>query len=347
MEIQSILERAINLGASDVHLTVGKPPVYRRHGELKPDSENALVLQNKVLESFARDVMDDSQWETFQEEGQVDFAYSLSGIGRFRISFFRQRGSIAVALRIVNSQIQPLDDLGLPPVIHSFLNMHRGLVIVAGPVASGKSTTLAAIVDNLNSEKNYHIITLEDPIELLHKHKQSIVNQREIGSDSKSFADGVKSALRQDPDVLVISEMRDMETINAALAAAESKCLVFAAVRTNNSVQTIDRIVDVFPPHHQQQVRIQLSEVLQGIIAQQLVPRLDKPEMVPAVEVMLAVPAIRNLIREGKTYQIISVMQTANKQGMATMDSALKHLYQKGIISREELIFRGYERSGI
>jgi twitching motility protein PilT len=266
----------------------------------------------------------------------MDLSFSLAGIGRFRVNVFKQRGTMAAAIRLVASKIPNPEDLGLPSSVIELSKKTRGLILVTGPTGSGKSTTLASLINLINHERADHILTLEDPIEYLHRHHKSIVNQREIGHDSQSYANALRAALRQDPDVILVGEMRDLETISIAITAAETGHLVLSTLHTVGAAKTIDRIIDVFPPSQQQQIRIQMSTVLQAVISQQLLPRRDKSGRVAAIEVMIANPAIRNLIREGKTHQITSSIQTGLKFGMQTMDGALADLYRKGIITRED-----------
>ena len=271
----------------------------------------------------------------FKEKGEVDLSYSRRSLGRFRVNIYRQRGSVAIALRILNSKIPSFASLNLPSVIKDFTLYQKGLLLVTGPTGSGKSTTLASFIDMINEQRSCHILTLEDPIEYLHQHKNSMVNQREIGQDSTSFAAALRAALRQDPDVILVGEMRDLETISIAITAAETGHLVLATLHTVDAVQTIDRVIDVFPPHQQQQVRIQLANTLIGVIAQRLLKRKDGSGRVPAVEILVSNPAVRNLIREGKIHQIYSVIQTGRRQGMQLMDSHLEELYRQGIIDRQ------------
>ncbi|MDN5276945.1 MAG: twitching motility protein PilT [Clostridiales bacterium] len=336
MDIYDILRKVVELKCSDVHISVGMPPAVRLNGSLMRISDEPLTSDQ--TQQFARALLNDEQWEVFQEKGEIDFSLSIAGVHRFRVNAYKQRGSCSLAIRLVNSRIPSFEELGLPPVVQEFAYKKSGLVLVTGPTGSGKSTTLAAIVNKINMERAVHIITLEEPIEYLHRHQKSIVNQREVGSDTKSFAAGLRAALRQDPDVILIGEMRDLETISIALTAAETGHLVLSTLHTIGAARTIDRIIDVFPPHQQQQVRFQLSTVLEGVISQQLIPRKDGTGRVAAVEVMVVTPAIRNLIREGKTYQITNVIQTGARLGMKTMDQALLELYSKGVISREDAL---------
>ncbi|MDS1030060.1 type IV pilus twitching motility protein PilT [Bacillota bacterium LX-D] len=344
MLLKDILQSALNKKASDIHLTVGQRPVFRVNGSLEPqlDFENISPEKNEL---FTKEMLDSSKLSLLQQNGELDFAYSIAGLGRFRVNAFYQRGSISLVLRIINSSILSFEELNLPTILNEFTKKNSGIVLVTGPTGSGKSTTLAALIDKINNEHNCHIITLEDPIEYTHKHKKSIVNQREIGSDSRCFAAALRAALRQDPDVIMVGEMRDLETISTALTAAETGHLVFATLHTSSASQTIDRIIDVFPNHQQQQVRIQLADSLQGIVSQQLIPLKNLKGRVAAFEVLVASTAIRNLIREGKTYQIISSIQTGAKYGMVSMDMALNNLLQKGLISQEEFLARNTDKN--
>lgn len=337
MDINELLHTALSRQASDLHLTVGFPPTLRIDGRMIP-LENCPKLMVADTERLVLSMMNDIQRENFIQRGELDFSYSIAGIGRFRVNAFKQRGSMATAIRMISPKIMSLEELGMPRVLRDLAFKPRGLVLVTGPTGSGKSTTLAAMIDLINRDEECHIITLEDPIEYLHSHKKSIVNQREIGLDSESFSSALRVSLRQDPDVILVGEMRDMETISTAITAAETGHLVFATLHTSDAAQTIDRIIDVFPSYQQQQVRIQLSMSIQGIISQQLLPRMGAPGRVAAVEIMISNPAIRNLIREGKTHQIYSVMQTGGQQGMQTMDGALRSLYLQGCISYEDAL---------
>ena len=279
--------------------------------------------------------MSDGQRQQFENARQVDFSYSVPRTARMRVNAYLQRGAVSAALRVIPSTIHSLEALGMPAVVHELASLPRGLVLVTGPTGSGKSTTLAAVIDQINTTREEHILTIEDPIEFLHSHKRCLVNQRELGSDATSFAEGLRAALREDPDVILVGEMRDLETISTALTAAETGHLVLATLHTQDAPQTIDRIIDVFPPHQQQHVRVMLSVALQGVVAQQLLPTADGAGRVPAVEVLVPTPAVRNLIREGKTHQIYSAIQTGAEHGMQTMDSALAELVRAGRISRD------------
>ncbi len=335
MDIATILQEAAVAGASDVHLTVGLPPVFRVHGELHVQQQWE-PLNPEMTVNLVRP-MAGEKWELLRERGEIDLAYSLPGVSRFRVNVFHQRGSVGAAIRLIPRNIPDLERLGLPPVVAELAERQHGLVLVTGPTGSGKSTTLAAMVDRINRERSCHIITLEDPIEYLHQHRRSIVNQREVGADTRSFASALRAALRQDPDVILVGEMRDLETIATAITAAETGHLVLATLHTSSAVQSIDRIIDVFPSHQQGQVRIQLADTLEGVITQQLWLRADRTGRVAAVEVLAATPAVKNLIREGKTHQIISSIQTGGRYGMQTMEMALRQLVARGIIADSEL----------
>ncbi|WP_425061344.1 type IV pilus twitching motility protein PilT [Sporomusa carbonis] len=342
MEINTLLREAVAEQASDIHLTVGVPPVFRLRGSLTPTKHQPLTY--KDTEAIFLSITNADQQAKFHQLGELDFSYAIEGLSRFRVNAFRQRGSIAVAIRVVTEQVPTLEQLGHPEVLKTLARKPRGLVLVTGPTGSGKSTTLAAMINLINHERACHIITLEDPIEYLHKHNTSIINQREINADTKSFANALRAALREDPDVILVGEMRDVETIGIAITAAETGHLVFATLHTGDAAQTIDRIIDVFPPYQQQQIRIQLSLTLQGIVAQQLLPRRDGTGRVAALEVMLATPAVRNLIREGKTHQLASVIQTGAKIGMKAMDMSLRDLYRRGIVTYDEALARAMDQ---
>jgi twitching motility protein PilT len=329
-----LLERAVALGASDLHISTGAQAVYRVNGRLVAEGDRLTVSETEL---FVRSIMSERQWEDFSLAGEVDFPLSTH-FTRFRVNAYRQRGSCSAALRLIPPGIRSIEELGLPGSLNDLCSLQRGLVLVTGPTGSGKSTTLAAMIDLVNSTRDCHIMTLEDPIEYLHKHKRSLVNQREIGSDTQSYASGLRAVLRQDPDVILIGEMRDLESIAIALTAAETGHLVFSTLHTIGAAKTLDRVIDVFPPHQQSQIRIQLSMALQSVVSQQLLPTADGRGRVVAVEVMLATPAIRNLIREGKTPQINNAILTSGNAGMQTMDSALAALYKSGKISLEDCI---------
>lgn len=336
MDIIGLVQSAVEKNASDLHITVGIPPMLRINGQLI--KYNDEILYSDDTEKLVRQLLSEKQFEELNEKGQIDTSYSRSGIGRFRVNAYKQRGSYAMAIRVIPLLVPTIDELGLPSILKDISRTNRGLILVTGPTGSGKSTTLASMVNLINEEKNYHIITLEDPIEYLHRHNKSIVNQREIGTDTNSFSEALRAALRQDPDVILVGEMRDLDTISIALTAAETGHLVLSTLHTIGAAKTIDRIIDVFPPYQQQQIRIQLSTVIQAILSQQLVPKADGSGRVAAVEVMIATPAIRNLIREEKVHQIENAIQTGGKFGMKTMDKALLELYNGGIITKETLL---------
>lgn len=336
MDILNIVRGGLKNNASDIHVTVGAPIIHRVNGKLIRVGEEIITQQ--MIENLAKNILNDYQLQELEDKGELDVSYSASGIARFRINIYKQRGSYCLAIRIIPLEIPNMKELGIPPVVKELALMPRGLVLVTGPAGSGKSTTLAAMIDFINREKNYHIITLEDPIEYLHKHNKSIVNQREIGSDSKSFSNALRSALRQDPDVILVGEMRDLETIAVALTAAETGHLVLSTLHTFGAAKTVNRIIDVFPPHQQQQIKIQFSSVIQGIISQQLLPRADGKGRVAAFEVMIATPAIRNLIREEKYHHIDMVIQTGSQYSMQTFDSSLLNLYNIGLIEKETVL---------
>lgn len=343
MHIDELLRVSTQLGASDLHITVGRPPMIRLNGRMQqlPCSEECTeVMDADKVSTLAGQLMQEKFLKKFEEKGSIDFSYSIPGLSRFRVNVFKQRGTMAVVARVIPTKIPELDELGLPEIVKTLARKPNGLILVTGPTGSGKSTTLAAMINQINREEEGHIITLEDPIEFLHRHNKCIVNQREIGADSDSFASGLRAALRQDPDIILVGEMRDLETISTAITAAETGHLVLATLHTSSAVQTIDRIIDVFPPHQQNQVRVQLSLILQGIVAQTLLPRTDGQGRVIAVEVLVANSAVRNLIREGKTPQLPSVIQSGGRQGMQTMDSSLRDLYMRGIVSYEEAVKR-------
>ncbi|MGB9887035.1 MAG: type IV pilus twitching motility protein PilT [Moorellales bacterium] len=335
MDLDAVLREAVELGASDVHITVGLPPVFRIHGQLRRQ-DHLPVVTPLVAEQVLRSLVPEELYQRFQKTGDLDFAYSLAGVGRFRVNAFKQRGSVGLAMRLINTRIPTLEELGLPAVVAELARRPKGLVLVTGPTGSGKSTTLAAMIGLINRERACHIVTLEDPIEYVHRHGKSVINQREVGSDTLSFGQGLRAALREDPDVIMVGEMRDLETISTAITAAETGHLVLASLHTASAAQTVDRIIDVFPPHQQSQIRVQLADTLEGIVAQQLLARADRPGRVVAVEVLVATPAVRNLIREGKSHQLLSVMQTGARYGMCTMEASVRELVRQGKVTAEE-----------
>ena len=334
--IHQLMEMAVEQRASDIHLTPGMPPVLRIFGNIR-QIEGFEKLTPALISELVRPLLNQERRETLKTEGQVDFSYGLAGLGRFRCNLSKQRGSLTLAMRVINSTIQPLEELGLPDILHDLAHLRDGLVLVTGPTGSGKSTTLASMIDIINRERRGVIITLEDPIEFLHPHKNCIVNQREIGTDTKSFSSGLRAALRSDPDVILVGEMRDLETISIALTAAETGHLVFSTLHTRGAPKTIDRIIDAFPADSQQQIRVQLSSVLEGVISQQLITAKHGRGMVPAVEVMLGTPAIRNMIREEKVHQIPSMIETGTRFGMQSMDAAIDELVRKDLVENTAL----------
>ncbi len=357
MLIDDVIAQAAAIGASDVHLTAGRPPFYRLHGLLYPvdagefsgkmfllDIGEVRTMHPEDTDNMARRLMSRSQYEAFNEAGELDFACAVSAGTRVRVSVFKQGGATAMAIRILSGRVPSLSELGLPDILTCLADRPKGLVLVTGPAGCGKSTTLAAMVDFINREKRVHVLTLEDPVEYLHQHNRSIISQREIGRDTRSFAAGLRAALREDPDVILVGEMRDPETISTAVTAAETGHLVLASLHTCGAAETIDRIIDAFPSLQQHQIRRQLAAAIEGIVSQQLVPRADRPGAAAALEVLLGTPAVRNLIREGKTHQIYSQIQTGAQYGMQTYDMSLRLLYQKNIISREEAVSRATDK---
>src|SRR5450631_1189354 len=334
LDLSSLLVQVIDLGGSDLHMTAGARPMIRLHGHLQP-VEDAPELSPTVIQTMLYAILTQRQREKFEAELELDFAYALPGQARFRVNMYRQRDAVGAAFRLIPFEIKPLEALGIPPSVANFAMMPRGFVLVTGPTGSGKSTTLAGIVDLANRSRRDHIMTVEDPIEFLHQHKSCLINQREVGEDTHSFGNALKHVLRQDPDIILVGEMRDLETISVALTAAETGHLVFATLHTQDAAQTIDRVIDVFPPHQQQQVRVQLAGALQGVVSQTLVKTADGRGRAVATEVLVATPAIRNLIREGKTHQIYSALQAGARHGMHTMDQHLAELVKGGRISYE------------
>ena len=333
VDFAKVLSTMVESRASDVHLSPGFAPAIRVRGKIEP-IEGFPKLMPQDTREIVYSLLNDSQRKMFENNLQLDFAYAVPGMARFRVNCFFQRGSISAAFRHIPSDIQTLESLGLPSVLEEFCRKPRGFVLVTGPTGSGKSTSLASMIDMINAEREEHILTIEDPIEFLHRHKKCVVNQREIGSDATDFSSALKSALREDPDVILVGEMRDLETISTALTAAETGHLVFATLHTQSTAQTVDRIIDVFPSHQQQQVRMQLSIALQGIVTQQLLPTADGSGRAVACEVLVPTPAVRNLIREGKTHQIYSAIQTSGSVGMQTMDAHLAQLVRMGKITQ-------------
>lgn len=335
-EIDEILRDALNAGASDVHITVGIPPKMRVNGELVTMDKYPRIMP-KDTEEIRDQIMNEEQRKAFEERGEYDMSFSIPNISRFRLNTYKQRGSVALAIRLVGLDIPSAESLGIPQSVMDLYDNKRGLVLVTGPTGSGKSTTLASIVDRINTNLNDHVITLEDPIEYLHRHNKSIIDQREIGLDSHSYVNALRAALREDPDVIMVGEMRDIETMSTALVAAETGHLVLSTLHTIGSANAVDRIIDFFPPEQQHQIRIQLAGVLEAIISQQLIPTADGHGRVAAFEVLKANPAVRNIIREGKTHQLVGIMQTSGGD-MITMDDAIRQLYKQGLITKDAAI---------
>jgi twitching motility protein PilT len=325
-------------GASDLHITAGAPPMLRVDGVITPTEYEKL--RPDTTQQLIYSILTDEQKEKFEKDNELDVSFGVEGVGRVRMNVYQQRGAVAAALRNIPTTIRSFEELKLPPVAQDIVKLPKGLVLVTGPTGSGKSSTLAAMIDWINTNHQHHIMTIEDPIEYVHTHKSSIVNQREVGTDTHTFATALKYALRQDPDVILIGEMRDLETINAALTIAETGHLVFATLHTVDAIQTINRIIDVFPASQQQQVRAQISFVLQAVLSQQLLPKAYGSGRVIAVEVLIPTAAVRNLIREEKIHQIYSAMQTGTEYGMSTMNQALFELYQKQLVSYNEIFSR-------
>ncbi len=334
--LEEILTIAYNAGASDIHITVGLPPIMRLNGHLMK-LDYPVLTANDTLE-LCVNMLKPKQREKFEERGEYDMSVAFPGIGRYRVNVFKQRGCIGIALRTVTTEIPQAEQLGIPQSVIDLYTRKRGLILVTGPTGSGKSTTLASIIDKINKTRDAHIITLEEPIEYSHEHRMAMVNQREIGQDTESFANALRAALREDPDVILVGEMRDYETISTAITAAETGHLVLSTLHTIDAASTVDRIIDAFPPHQQQQIRVQLSAVLVCIISQSLIPNITEDGRVAAFEVMHANAAVKNLIREGKSHQLQSVIQTSKREGMCTMDDYLMQLYMSRKISKENCI---------
>ena len=337
--VAELLNKVLELGASDLHLAAGAKPTVRVHGALRQLEDYPRLMPNET-QAMLYSILTQRQRERLETELELDCAHSLPGKARFRLNVYYQRDAIGAAFRTIPDEIKPLDALGIPPQIAGMARLPRGFVLVTGPTGSGKSTTLASIIDLANRERADHIMTVEDPIEFLHQHKRCLVNQREVGEDTRSFASALKHVLRQDPDIILVGELRDLETISIALTAAETGHLVFATLHTQDAPQTIERVVDVFPVNQQEQVRVMLAGALQGVVCQQLLPNADGSGRVVACEVMVATPAIRNLIRDGKTYQIYSAMQAGGRFGMRTMDQSLADLVRRGQVTYEQALER-------
>ncbi len=339
--LADLLEEASKRKASDLHVTAGLPPLLRVDGRLVPLDYEALTPRDSQRLTY--DILTDRQISDFERQHELDMSYGLPNVGRFRVNVYMQRGAVGAALRLIPSEIPSLEALNLPPLMHELCRRQSGLILVTGPTGCGKSTTLANMVDFINQTRESHIMTIEDPIEYLHRHRKAMVNQRELGSDTYCFADALRAALREDPDVVLIGEMRDLDTITAALTIAETGHLVFGTLHTRNAPQSIDRIIDVFPPHQQEQIRVLLANTLEAVVAQQLIPRYGTRGRIPALEILVVNSAIRNLIREGKTHQIYSLMDTGGEQGMQTMDKALANLVRRGMVANAEAITRAID----
>ncbi len=337
LNLRTLLEEMIERGASDLHLTAGNRPKLRIDGDMQHSRVEA-VLQPKDTTQLAYSVLTENQKKRFEQEDELDFSFGIQNLARFRANCFRQRGCVAMVLRQIPHLIQTFEQLGLPPVISRLAERPRGLVLVTGPTGSGKSTTLAAMIDKINKERKGHILTVEDPIEFVHKHQGCIINQREVGSDTRSFASALKYALREDPDVVLVGEMRDYETIHAGLTIAETGHLAFATLHTNSAAEAINRIIDVFPSHQQQQVRTQLAFVLEGVVTQALIPKKNGKGRVAATEILVATPAIRALIRDDKVHQIYGMMQSGKKFGMQTLNDSLVQLFQANLVAEEDCL---------
>ena len=330
-----MLRTLVDSGGSDLHLTVGAPPMIRVHGDLRPLPDYPRLTARDTA-GLVHAVLSDTQWAQFEDEQEIDIAYSLSGLSRFRVNCFQQRNAYGSVMRAIPFEIKPLHELGIPSQIERFAYLPRGLVLVTGPTGSGKTTTLASLLDLANSTRRDHIVTIEDPIEFLHQHRRCIVNQREVGVDTAGFSGALKRVLRQDPDIILVGELRDLETVSTALTAAETGHLVLATLHTQSAAQTIDRVIDIFPPHQQQEVRAQLSTALQGVVTQALVKKSDGSGRTVVCEIMFATAAIRNLIREGKNHQIPSFMQSSGQDGMLTFDQHLAERVHQNAISYEQ-----------
>ncbi len=335
-KIDELLRTLVSQEGSDLHIKSDEPPVYRIHGQLVRSGMPVLAAAD--TKALLYEVLNEERRARFERTHQLDMSYSIPGVSRFRVNVFRQKNSVGAVLRVIPLTIKTIDELGLPPVMKKTCLLPRGLILVTGPTGSGKSTSLAAMIDLINDNKSCHIITIEDPIEFLHRDKRACVNQREVGIDTHSFANSLKHVMRQNPDIIMVGEMRDLETIQLAITAAETGHLVLATLHTADAAQTVDRIIDVFPPGQQQQVRLQLSTTLQAVFSQALLPRADGKGRVVAYEVLTCTPAIRSIIREGKTHQIYSNIQSGAKFGMVTLDACLKDLYLKGVINMDDAI---------
>lgn len=343
--IDAFFKFMVEKSGSDLHLSVGSKPQMRRHGELQV-IESPAILTEETLKGLLFEIIGEEQKQSFLDKRDLDFAYEIPGLARFRANYFYQKRGIAAVFRVIPGTILSVEDLGLPKQVLKFANLSRGLVLVTGPTGSGKSTTLAAIIDFINRTRKDHILTVEDPIEFVHENKGCLINQREVGSHTKSFASALKAALREDPDVILVGEMRDLETVELAITAAETGHLVFGTLHTSSAAKTVDRIIDVFPSSQQAQIRTMLSESLKGVVAQQLLRRADKPGRIAALEILFVNVAIGNLVREGKTFQIPSMMQTAKGEGMQLLDQNIMELLMQKIVSAEEAYMKANDKKG-
>jgi len=337
--LDDILKIVVDRAASDLHLQAGTPPMLRLHKHLLPIGTD--VMSGGAIEALVFPIMNDDQKAVFKQHLDLDFSYSVKGLARFRVNVFRQRGTMAATMRRIPFTIPDLDSLGLPEVVRNLTKLEKGFVLVTGPTGHGKSTTLAAMIDKINQERDVHTVTVEDPVEFLFQHRKGIVVQRELGEDTESFAHALRAVLREDPDIILVGELRDLETIAAALTAAETGHLVFGTLHTNSAPQSIDRIIDVFPAGQQGQIRVQLANVLSAIVTQQLLTRKDGNGLVVATEVLIATPAVQNLIRENKSYQIVSTMQTSGAKGMMTMEKCVKELVARGVVAADVALRAG------
>ncbi|MBU1045156.1 MAG: type IV pilus twitching motility protein PilT [Candidatus Omnitrophica bacterium] len=346
MELKELLQLTTQRNASDLHIVCGVPPVLRINGDLTI-LEQAGKIMPQISKDYAYQMLNQDQINEFEKDNDLDFSYGIAGIGRFRVNLHMQRGSIGIAFRRLALEIKNAEELGLPPIVNEFAMLEKGLVLVTGAAGSGKSTTIAAMIDLINTRRKAHIITIEDPIEYLYSHKTSIIEQREVSTDTKSFGSALKYVLRQDPNVILVGELRDLETISHAITAAETGHLVLATLHTTDAVQTVDRLIDVFPPYQQQQVRIQVSLALQGVICQQLIISKDKQRRIPIIETMVVTPAIRNLIRDAKTFQIYSSLETGLKLGMQSVDMALAEVVHNDLVNEEDAFIKARDPEGL
>ena len=342
-KIDAFLKLMVETGASDLHLSTGNPPILRIHGDLQ--RVKYKPLENEELKAMLYEITPEERIKQFEETGDVDFGFEIPGLARFRVNFFQQHRGVGAVFRLIPSQIRTVEELGLPQILNKLALLPKGLILVTGPTGSGKSTTLAAMVDYANRMRKDHILTIEDPIEFVHQPKNCLVNQREVGVHTRSFASALRAALREDPDIILVGEMRDLETISLALEAALTGHLVMSTLHTISAAQTVDRIIEIFPHEQQPQIRSSLAESLRAVISQTMFKRIDRPGRIVAFEIMIATPAVRNLIREGKTYQIPSIIQTGRKYGMISLDDSIMEYLQKGIISPEEALNKAIDKA--